>query len=83
MPSLDDILEVLVLWRARQIENILKNEAEKNNWIKMVKNTREDFNGLLKIMEFPESEMKISLKCSTDSTLCLYNPYSKASCILM
>ena len=80
---MDDILEGLVLWRARQIENILKNETEKNNRIKIVKNTREDFNGLLNIMNFPENEMKISLKSSTDITLGLYNPYSKASCILM
>jgi len=51
--------------------------------MKIVKNTREDFNGLLNIMNFPENEMKISLKSSTDITLGLYNPYSKASCILM
>jgi len=51
--------------------------------MKIIKNTREDFNGLLNIMNFPENEMKISLKSSTDITLGLYNPYSKASCILM
>ena len=80
---MDDILEGLVSWRARQIENILKNETDKSQRMKIVKNTREDFNGLLNIMNFPENEMKISLKSSTDITLGLYNPYSKASCILM
>ena len=78
------VLEGLMLWKARQIETILSDTKDKNLRMRAIKNTRSTFIEIFHLMEFTDDEMNTPLKFSdTDPILGLYNPYSKASCLLM
>ena len=80
---MNEVLEGLLLWYARQIETILKHQRDKKLRVHIIRNSRHDFLFILNTMNFTESEMSTPLKSSTHEILGLYNPYSKASCILM
>ena len=86
-PSINEVLEGLMLWYARQMEVVLKETKGKNERLRSVKNNREIFIEIFNLMDFTEAEkdtpMKGDYNTGYDPILGLLNPYSKASCLLM
>ena len=82
-PSINEVLEGLMLWYARQMEVVLKETKGKNERLRSVKNNREIFIEIFNLMDFTEAEKDTPMKDSDDPILGLSNPYSKASCLLM
>ena len=73
-----------MLWKARQIETTLSDTKDKNLRMRAIKNSRDTFTEIFHLMEFTDSEMNMPMKNSMgDKILGLWNPYSKASCLLM
>ena len=87
-PSINEVLEGLMLWYAGQMEVVLKETKGKNERLRSVKNNREIFIEIFNLMDFTEAEKDMPLKGDRfgdgkDPILGLLNPYSKASCLLM
>ena len=81
---MNEVLEGLMLWYARQMEVVLKETKGKNERLRSVKNNREIFIEIFNLMDFTEAEKDTPLKHTKyDPILGLRNPYSKASCLLM
>ena len=81
---MNEVLEGLMLWKARQIETILSDTKDKNLRMRAIKNTRSTFIEIFHLMEFTDDEMNTPLNDPYDDPILgLTNPYSKACCLLM
>ena len=83
MPSINEVLEGLILWKARQIEAILTDTKDKNLRMRAIKNTRTTFTEIFHLMEFTNLQMDTPMIYNKDPILGVKNPYSKAACLLM
>ena len=81
-PSMNEVLEGLMLWYARQMEVILSETKDKNLRMRSIKNNRDIFIEIFHLMDFTQDQMNKPLT-DDDPILGLYNPYSKACCLLM
>ena len=82
-PSINEVLEGLMLWYARQMEVVLKETKGKNERLRSVRNNIEIFIEIFNLMDFTEAQINTPMKASNDPILGLENPYSKASCMLI
>ena len=82
---MNEVLEGLMLWYARQMEVILSETKDKNLRMRSIKNNRDIFIEIFHLMDFTQDQMNMPLKglSETDPILGLENPYSKACCLLM
>ena len=81
---MNEVLEGLMLWYARQMEVILSETKDKNLRMRSIKNNRDIFIEIFHLMDFTQDQMNMPLEYSdTDPILGLRNPYSKACCLLM
>ena len=62
LPSMNEVLEGLMEWYARQMESILRETKDKNLRIRAIKNSRTTFTDIFKQMDFTESEMNTPLE---------------------
>ena len=87
LPSMNEVLEGLMLWYARQMEVILSETKDKNLRMRSIKNNRAIFKEIFHLMDFTQDQMNKPLTGSmsgrNDPILGLWNPYSKACCLLM
>ena len=84
---MNEVLEGLMLWYARQMEVILSETKDKNLRMRSIKNNRAIFIEIFHLMDFTQDQMNMPLKGDykdrEDQILGLRNPYSKACCLLM
>ena len=81
-PNVEKILEGLLQWMTRQIEDRLKGESL-NLQKKIIKNSRSTFEVIFGTLEFSRDQMKKPIEESHDPILGASNPRSKVSCLVL
>ena len=64
LPSINEVLEGLLLWKVRQIEAILAETKNKSQRMRAIKNTRSTFTEIFHLMEFTNLEMEAPMERS-------------------